>query len=296
MKFLAPAFLAVLLLAGCTLNTDIANNAAVNNTVEDSPAGNSAAENNVAENSAAENSAAEDSAAENSAAEDSTAEEGSDTAVLSFSSFDGGGHEYSAEIGDTSILSYESERDYGKRDELEDGSPYRHIFTFTGLKPGTTTVAIYGRSPITDNDDSLYKAVVDEKLNVTLESVRKISTLFLYRNGEMYYNSYKISHWQDGYHVSVNDDDDQYIDEEVVDALMQVIDEYDVASWDGFNKSVDHVLDGEGFWLEVTLMDGTSILARGDNAFPDNYFPAISKMQEILDTAEITSYVTTEEP
>ena len=45
-------------------------------------------------------------------------------AVLSFSSFDGGGHEYSVEIEDPEILTYTSKRDYGaERDELETGSP-----------------------------------------------------------------------------------------------------------------------------------------------------------------------------
>ena len=36
-------------------------------------------------------------------------------AVLSFSSFDGGGHEYSVEIEDPEILTYTSKRDYGAR-------------------------------------------------------------------------------------------------------------------------------------------------------------------------------------
>lgn len=54
-------------------------------------------------------------------------------AVLFFSSFDGGGHEYSVEIEDPEILTYTSKRDYGaEQDELETGSPYWMIFTFTG--------------------------------------------------------------------------------------------------------------------------------------------------------------------
>ena len=52
------------------------------------------------------------------------------------------------------------------------------IFTFTGLKPGSTTVNIYGRSPIIENDDASYTAVVDEDLNVTLRAERAISTFF----------------------------------------------------------------------------------------------------------------------
>ena len=221
---------------------------------------------------------------------DSGTQTGQKTAELSFSSFDGGGPEYMAEIQDPSILSCTAEKDYGENhDELEDGSPYWQIFTFTGLKPGTTTVTVYGRSPIMENDDYIYTAVVDEELNVTLESVRKISTFFLYRNGEINYDTYHITNWPDGYHVSVNDEEDQYIDGDSVDALMRVIEEYDLLQWDGFDESREHVLDGEGFWLEINLTDGSSILARGENAFPKDYFQAIGEIQEILDNAIITS-------
>ena len=289
MKCLIPALLAALLLAGCASVPNI--EAAKPDAVPAGGAGTEAAKPETASGDAANTETAKAGAntePAKAAGEDVSGAEEQGSAVLYFSSFDGGGHEYSVEIEDPSILSCESVRDYGKRDELEDGSPYRQVFTFTGLKPGTTSVAVYGRSPIMENDDSMYTATVDEKLGVTLESVRKISTMFLYRNGSMFYNSYNLSHWQDGYHVSVNDEDEQLIDTEAVDALMKVIDEYDVASWDGFNESTDYVFDGEGFWLEITLTDGTSIQARGDNAFPDNYFPAISEMQDILDNAELT--------
>ena len=210
-------------------------------------------------------------------------------AVVEFSSFDGGGHEYSVEIEDPSVLSCTEERDYGPpRDEPEDGSPFRMIFTFTGLKPGSTTVSVYGRSPIMENDDSIYTAVVDEDLNVTLEPVRMVSSFFMSRNADIFYNTYRVSHWEDGYRVSVNDGDELYIDAESVDALVDVIDKYDVEKWDGFSESKRHVLDGESFWLEVGLTDGTSIRAQGENVFPENYGAAISEMQEILDNAEVS--------
>lgn len=227
-----------------------------------------------------------------------TSEEGqaAKTAELIFSSFDGGGHEYTAEIEDPSILACTYVRDYGERDGLEDGSPYRIIFTFTGLKPGATTVNVYGRSPVIDNDDSSYTAVVDEEHNVSLHAERAISTFFLCRNGEIHYDSCRITREQDGYHVSVNDGEEQNIDRETVDTLLQIIDEYDVAQWDGFSESVDYVLDGEGFWLEIRLTDGTSIRARGDNAFPENYFPAMSLMQDTLDNAVMTDGVAMDGP
>ena len=99
------------------------------------------------------------------------APEAPQNAVLRLSSFDGGGPEYSVEIADPALLSCTMERDYGtRRDEPEDGSPYDVILTFTGLKPGTTAVCVHSRSPIMEEEDLYYTAVVDEALNVVLES------------------------------------------------------------------------------------------------------------------------------
>ena len=69
---------------------------------------------------------------------------------------------------------------------------------------------------------------------------------------------------------------------DTVNALMKVIDTYDVVSWDGFSESDPSVLDGEGFWLEFSLTDGTRVQARGNNAFPEHYFEAMGTIWSIL--------------
>ena len=89
--------------------------------------------------------------------------------ALSFHSYDGGGPEYTVEIADPAILSCAKEREYSKPDHAElDGAGYDVIFTFTGLKPGTTTVTV-----IMDFNgpgiDSVYEATVNEELYVSLE-------------------------------------------------------------------------------------------------------------------------------
>ena len=205
------------------------------------------------------------------------------SATLHFSSFDGGGYEYNTEITDPTIISCTSRREYGRRDELETGSAYTEIITLTGLKPGSTRVMVCGRSPIMENDDFIYTATVDEKLNVTLESERRISTFFLTRNGDIKYDTYNISWCKDGYYLSINDEGGRYIDTDFADSLMQIFDEYDLSQWDGFDKSNQYVLDGEGFWLEIRLTDGTTVSARGENAFPRNYYQVMDRMQEILE-------------
>ncbi|MBQ7547302.1 MAG: protease inhibitor I42 family protein [Clostridia bacterium] len=101
---------------------------------------------------------------------------GGKTCTLTFDSFDGGGPSYSVSIGDESVVSCTSERRYAnpKHDEM-DGSPYDVIFTFKGLKPGSTSVTVVGTSPIMDTETSVYTAVVDEKLRVTMTQAQTVN-------------------------------------------------------------------------------------------------------------------------
>ena len=202
--------------------------------------------------------------------------------VLRFSSFAGGGYEYTVEVANPSVVSCETEYEYEAHADEIDGASFDFIVSFTGLKPGSTTAAVFGRSPILENEDSLYTVTVDEALRVTLTPVRALSSLFVYRNGEIYYDSYRITLEKDGYHVSVSDGPAQPFSTGAAEALMQVIDAWDVVSWDGFSESRRYVLDGEGFWLDLALTDGTRISARGDNAFPEHYFDAMGEIWDIL--------------
>lgn len=101
--------------------------------------------------------------------------EGGEKAVLSFSSFDGGGPEFSVKIEDESVVSCDMVRDYGNQNHAEiDGAAYDWVITFTGLAPGETKVTVSARSPIADNFDSYYTASVDEELNVTLTLIETV--------------------------------------------------------------------------------------------------------------------------
>lgn len=115
-----------------------------------------------------------------------------------------------------------------------------------------------------------------------IETGRKLSTFSAYRYGEISYDSYSIFLDEDGYQISVNDEESLPIDEETVQMLVEVIEEYNVSSWDGFDKTNENVLDGEGFSLEIGFTDGTSVKALGDNAFPEQYADAMGEMWDIL--------------
>ena len=89
--------------------------------------------------------------------------------TLSFHSFDGGGPSYRVAVGDGSVLSYTSEKRYNQKNHEElDGAGYDMIFTFRGLKSGSTTVTVTGESPIMGTEITVYAAAVDENLTVTL--------------------------------------------------------------------------------------------------------------------------------
>ena len=115
-----------------------------------------------------------------------------------------------------------------------------------------------------------------------IETGRKLSTFSVYRYGEIRYDSYNIFLDKDGYHVSVNEEEPVPMNEEAVQALMEVIETYEVSSWDGFSKANENVLDGEGFSLEIGFTDGTCVKADGDNAFPDHYVDAMGEIWNIL--------------
>lgn len=208
--------------------------------------------------------------------------ESAQSTALCFSSFAGGGYEYSVEVDDPSVVRCETRYEYEQSDEPIDGASYDFIASFTGLKPGTTRVAVYGRSPILENEDSVYTVTVDDALNVTLTPVRMIATFYISRMIEGGFASFKVTREEGGYRVSVDEGPERPFSADAADELMRAIDAYDVAAWDGFQESDYTVEDGENFRLSIGFTDGTGVSARGDNAFPDNYSDAMAEMWRIL--------------
>ena len=202
--------------------------------------------------------------------------------TLRFSSFAGGGYEYSVEIDDPSVVRCEAKYEYEEQDEPIDGASFEFTATFTGLKPGSTRATVYGRSPILENEDRISTVTVDDALGVTLTPVRTISTFYVSRMIEGGFASFKITVGEGGYRVSVDEGPEQPFSAGAVDELMSAIEALGVAAWEGFNESDYSVEDGENFHLEIRFTDGTGVSARGDNAFPDNYDEAMAEMWRIL--------------
>ena len=104
--------------------------------------------------------------------EEASDNSGGEKAKLSFESFDGGGPDFNVLIADEGIASYETGVKYHSSDHGEmTGSGFDKIITFTGIKPGETTVVVEERSPIADNLDHKYRVTVDDGLNVQIEQL-----------------------------------------------------------------------------------------------------------------------------
>lgn len=79
---------------------------------------------------------------------------------------------------------------------------------------------------------------------------------------------------------------EEQLDVTVADAVMAELEEIVFArqmqNWDGFDKTSKTASDGDSFALHVTFADGTSISARGSNAFPKGYGAAKNDFLDVF--------------
>ena len=66
-------------------------------------------------------------------------------------------------------------------------------------------------------------------------------------------------------------------------AFSALLDELDLAAWDGYRQEDSTVLDGESFSLNVAFEDGSGIDAVGTNSFPDGYYEKKGAIQAFFE-------------
>ena len=76
---------------------------------------------------------------------------------------------------------------------------------------------------------------------------------------------------------------DAMIGEDTLDRLEELVGQYRIDRWDGFDKNKKNVSDGSAFTLNITLADGGTVSAHGNNAFPDHYAEVSSEIRDIYD-------------
>ncbi len=74
---------------------------------------------------------------------------------------------------------------------------------------------------------------------------------------------------------------DRMIEEPLLEQLGELAGTYHVDRWDGFHESDPYILDGTGFTLNLTLADGSTVSAHGNNAFPEHYSEVFSAIREL---------------
>ena len=209
------------------------------------------------------------------------------SAVLVFESFDGGGPQYEVSGFDESIVSLEVVRKYSNEDhDMMAGSGYNVIMTFIGQKPGKTTAHISCFSPIADNWERDYDITVDRNLNVTVKERPYVVKLRMTRGGFRIFSVFEVRF--DGLDYTLHKENafgDAYqnLRPDVNQKVMEIINKYDVLSWDGFDKDNRWVLDGEDFTFKLVLSDGTDVYATGSNKFPTNYRNVFSELEALFE-------------
>ena len=207
------------------------------------------------------------------------ADEAEKAAVLVFSSFDGGGPEYSVEFEDPSLVTYSTLREYDDPEhEMMTGSGYRIVYTFTGLKSGATDMTVRSYSPLTESFESHYTVTVGEDLAVTLRAERKLGRFEMHRGGS-FGDSFVVVAFMDGYALSVSGSPFRTISGGAVASLLAVFEEYGLFDRDFSGE------DGD-FRLEVSFTDEAYIFAAGTDSFPADIAPAIEEILDILKSAE----------
>ena len=72
------------------------------------------------------------------------------------------------------------------------------------------------------------------------------------------------------------------VDDAFLGRLRKIIEDNDVGSWNGFNKSNQHVLDGNSFDLKIIMKNEKSIKAYGYMKWPDNYNKVASEFDNLF--------------
>ena len=128
------------------------------------------------------------------------------------------------------------------------------------------------------------------KENKTNDKITDLDSFYFnYSSGyAMYaYTTYEVEKKGTYYQVSIKpngiSDEKKYTkieNQDFVDKLLKIINDYDVISWDGFNKNDKYVLDGNSFTLR--LKGDKNISATGYMMWPDNYYDVKNELNNLF--------------
>ncbi len=132
------------------------------------------------------------------------------------------------------------------------------------------------------------------KENDKIEEIKKIKSLaifdFYYTNGYAVNSEVRYEvNCEDVCNVNIKPMDvskeesqNFEVNDAFINELINILNEYDVISWDGFNKFAKDVYDGDSFSLNLTSKDDISISASGYMIWPDNYRQVKSELDNLF--------------
>ena len=137
------------------------------------------------------------------------------------------------------------------------------------------------------------KKVDINKLNI--KSMRFSYSTSTMMNGNV---SYEINYKDDKYIASIkpnNKSEEEKLvielDKETLDKVINILNEYNVSSWNKFNKHNKNVLDGNGFSFSLRTQDDKEITASGYMMYPDNYGKVSGSLDEIFNKIYEENYI-----
>lgn len=132
-------------------------------------------------------------------------------------------------------------------------------------------------------------------LNRKIE-ISNLKYLNLYYSGgyDIYgYSYYKINYENGNYKLIIkpygvsNEEEKEYdFNKDDVIKIEEILNKYNVGSWDGFNKYDNNVLDGSSFNFNVKYKDDKEINAKGYMMYPKNYHEVMNELNMIFSKYE----------
>ena len=206
-----------------------------------------------------------------------TADADTGAAVLTFSGFDGSGQYISVSVADPDLVSYTSERQYDAPEDepMPPGSGYRTVYTFTGLKPGKTSVTISVASPLTDTDTLEYELTIGDDLTVHIVQPHALIRFEFTHTSPGRRRSYTVYRLNGEYRFQTARGAAGTLDAAGLEALLALISDCEAAGWGSFNELTETAVDGqaeaaESFSLSASFADGAELYACGTAALPDD--------------------------
>ena len=128
-----------------------------------------------------------------------------------------------------------------------------------------------------------------KKIEIVTDNIKLIR--FSYSTGTMIYSNVKYAvDEKEGKYIAtikpneIPDDDAKEIeiDENILNKIVEILNKYDVSSWDNFHENDTNVLDGDSFSLYLKMKDKEEINASGYMRYPKNYANVRGELDSIF--------------